>query len=297
MSTNLITSNAQHLVASTVSINMGSQDSSPTFIYSLLNAPWYSYVFFAMVIFLIFLLIRERGISLDIDTFFGKIKIPWLKKNAENAINMCDLCKINMITLIANITDIYEEVSQIRQNSLNEQLRELDNLFIIEASWINNLNSRLITEKLREKTNISEEEKAKIYMKNGQILNYIWMIKKQQIYDFLKNIILCNHFVDKNPTELRFFVSDKAKLMLAYLENGQRLYPDWEDKELLFRREEYGRIMIDRVADRTEDSIKGLLEKCQIIQRKNNAEIQKMEDVRKAAIEEFNKSIPARKVE
>jgi hypothetical protein len=92
-------------------------------------------------------------------------------------------------------------------------------------------------------------------------------------------------------------VSDKTKLMLAYLENGQRLYPDWDDKELLFRREEYGRLVIDRIGDRVEDSMKNLLEKCQIIQRKNNAEIQKMEDERKAAIEEFNKSIPARKVE
>lgn len=258
----------------------------------LSDIPWFVYLFLVIIALLLFLLIRKHGLKLDIDTWFGKIKFPLYKSN-KNTIDMCELCKINVITLVSHITNLCDKIYKIRQKCVNEQLRQMDNQFIVEASWVNDCHTQMISEKIKSMGNsISEEEKIKLLMKNGQILNYIWLIKKQEMYDFLKNIILLNHYDNLNSTELRFFVAEKTEILLAFLEGGPNLYPDWDDSSLLFKREEYKDLITKKARPRVLERIQQLLEKCQIIQKNYNDEINKIEKEKNTITEDFKKSLP-----
>ena len=129
-------------------------------------------------------------------------------------------------------------------------------------------------------------------MKNNQVLNFIWMIKKQEIYEFVKNIILLNNFCNKNPIELRYFVEEKTTVLVAKLGTGSNLYPDWDDKELLFGRQEYCDILMDRIEPRIEETIHHILEICQVIQRRFNTELENAENEKIKIVNEFKKSLP-----
>ena len=133
-------------------------------------------------------------------------------------------------------------------------------------------------------------------MKNNQILNFIWMIKKQEIYEFVKNVIVLNNFCNKNPIELRYFVEEKTAVLVAKLSSGSNLFPDWDDKELLFERQEYCDILMERIEPRIEETMHHILEVCQVIQRKFNAEVKNAENEKIKIVEDFKKSLPPKDV-
>jgi hypothetical protein len=134
-------------------------------------------------------------------------------------------------------------------------------------------------------------------MKNNQILNYIWLIKRQEIYEFIKNIMLLNNFSDKNANELRYFVYEKSKFLAASLESGTNLYPDWDDSELLFKRQEYSDLLMEKIKPRIEESLHTILEKCQVIQQKFSKELEDIEAEKIRVVEDFKKSLPPKSKE
>jgi len=251
-----------------------------------------------IIIFVIIILIAlfKHGTPVIIETWFGKLKIPSMRKNG-NVINMCELCKINIVSLIANILDLYHKINKLEQKNINEQIRVLDGQFFLENSWINNCHGEIIRKKILLTPNLSESEKTKIIMKNEQILYFIWLIKRQEIYEFVKNIILLNNFCDKNPVELRYFSQEKSEVLSAKISGGTNLYPDWDDKELLFKRQEYSDILMEKIGPRIEETILHILEKCQVIQHKFNTEIQMIKEEKDVTIKNFIKSLPPTKKE
>lgn len=251
-----------------------------------------------IIIFVIIILIAlfKHGTPVIIETWFGKLKIPSMRKKG-NVINMCELCKINIVSLIANILDLYHKINKLEQKNINEQIRVLDGQFFLENSWINNCHGEIIRKKILLTPNLSESEKTKIIMKNEQILYFIWLIKRQEIYEFVKNIILLNNFCDKNPVELRYFSQEKSEVLSAKISGGTNLYPDWDDKELLFKRQEYSDILMEKIGPRIEETILHILEKCQVIQHKFNTEIQMIKEEKDVTIKNFIKSLPPTKKE
>jgi hypothetical protein len=175
-------------------------------------------------------------------------------------------------------------------------MRELDSQFFLENSWINNCHGEMIREKIKLRTNLDETETTKIIMKNEQILYFIWLIKRQEIYEFVKNIILLNNFCEKNPIELRYFVEEKTEVLAAKISGGTNLYPDWDDKELLFKRQEYCDILMKRIEPRLEETMHYILEKCQNIQQKFNAALRDAENEKIKIVNEFKKSLPPKDI-
>jgi hypothetical protein len=268
-----------------------------SFLHSLTHFPGLGYILIAFIVVLIFVLIIRNGAAVNIETVFGKIKIPSLKKN-NNAVDMCELCKINVMFFITDFMETFYAINKAEQTNSNEQIRELDSQFVIEYSWINNLHSSVVNEKIKLRTNLNESEMTKIFMKNNQILNYIWLIKEREIYDFMKNVILLNTFLNKNATELRYFVHERSQVLAASLESGSNLYPDWDDPELLFKRKEYiDYILMGKIRPRIEEVLLTTLEKCQIIQQKHNSEMEVLKNKKNKIIEELKKSMPPKKKE
>jgi len=247
-----------------------------------------------VAIIVIFMAVFKYGAPVNIETWFGKLKIPSMKKNG-NTVNMCELCIINVTSLVANIAELYHRLYKLEQRNINEQIRELDSQFFLENSWINNCHGEMIKEKMRFKTNLTESEMTKIVMKNEQILYFIWMIKRQEMYEFVKNIILINNFCDKNLIELEYFAQEKGEILAAAISGGVNLYPEWDDKELLFKRQEYSNILMERVEPRIQDTILHILQRCQVIQKKFNEERKSVEKERDTIIDNFKKALPPRK--
>lgn len=267
---------------------------------SLLSSiPLHEYFIFTLVlvfIILAFILVVKHGVPIIFEGFFGKINITPKNKD-NNAINMCDLCVLNVVSLITNVVELCYKINKTEQLNLREQIREIDKRFFLENSWINDCHANMVAEKLAIRQDLSEIDKTKIAMKNNQILNYIWQIKRQEIYEFIKNIIMINNFTNKNPIELRYFVHENSKVLIASLEMSTNLFPDWDDPELLFERQEYVQILIPRIRPRIEESIQSILENCQVIQRKHKDEINNLEMQKIKIVEEFKKSLPPNKKE
>ena len=270
-----------------------------TYLHDFAHLSPYAYLLVVFIIIMLFVLIRKNGKYLILETLLGKMKIGLNKnKNGKNTVNMCELCRMNVATYVTSIIQLCQRIHRTELQNINEQLRELDNQFILESSWVNNCHAQMINNKIREeRTNIEESERTKIFMKNNQILNYIWLIKRQEIYEFLKAIILANHFVDKNASELRVFIQEKCKILSASLEGGVNLFPDWDDSELLFTRYEYLNIMMEKIRPRITESMQTLLEKCQIIQQKYNRELKTAENEKIKIIEDFKESLPPKQKE
>ena len=266
------------------------------FLHRFIHPQSISYFLMAFIVIVIFILIVKYGASINIETLFGKIKIPSMKKNSH-AINLCELCRINVTSFVANIIGLCDKIYKMQQKSIQDQIRELDNQFIIESSWINDCHTKMISDAIKLRKDIDEKTKTQIFMKNNQILNFIWLIKKQEIYDYIKNIILLNNFVNKNSIELRFFILEKGKILSASLASGTNLYPDWNDSELLFAHHEYLGLIMEKFTPRIENSLHQILEKCQIIQQKYNQELKNLENEKIKIIEDFKKSLPPKKKE
>ena len=250
------------------------------------------YFILLIIIFLILILAIKRGAPVSIETIFGKIKIFFSKKQNNNITNMCELCRINIVTLITQVIEFCQTINKIEQKNIHEQIRVLDSQFVILASWMNNLHVQMVDEKIKLIQNISEEEKIKIFIKNNQLLNFAWLIEKQFIYDFFKEIILSNNFCNLNQAEFQLFVYEKSNLLEALWENNSKFYPDWDDSGLILKRNEYIKIKKEKLILEIPRIVHLILEKCKAIQQEYFKKIKDIESKRMEMVDSFKNSLP-----
>lgn len=235
-------------------------------------------------------------------------KIPWFgeinvsskeddKEDKEKQVGgqllACEICKINVSKLIKDITVICNEMYYIKHvECLNQQLTELNNRLYIESSFINNCHAQLVTERIKEINCTDNDAKTRLFLKNTQILGYIWGIRKQTIYEFFKASILQNHFNNKSQVELRAFAADKCNVLFAHMEESINLFPDWDDPEILIDRNTYVKRLKDRISEKINNSAYAFYERCQCLQREYDKKIQeKMVEI-ELLTEGFSKNIP-----
>ena len=263
-------------------------------------------VLLVLVVILLISFFREHGLQIGFHIpWFGDVKVnakgeDGVKKENEK-IELkndgkkleCEICKINVSKLVKDITVICNEMYYMKHvESLNQQLVELNNRLYIEASFINNLHAQLVTERIRD-TNVSDNDmKTKLFLKNTQVLGYVWGIRKQTVYDFFKASILQNHFKDKSQAELRAFASEKCNVLFARIEESINLFPDWDDPEILIDRELYVNKLKDRIAEKINHSAYLLYERCQQIQKEYDKKIQEKQVQIELLTDGFSKSIP-----
>jgi hypothetical protein len=204
----------------------------------------------------------------------------------------CDICKLNVARLVRDTSLLCSEIYYLEYvECVQKQFNELDDAMYRVASFVNDMHGRLVSNHIKE-IGISDK-KTRLYLKNTQILSYVWHIKKQDIREFFRQSIVHNNFHEKNHEELSTFANERSKVLIARLQGGENIFPDWDDPEIFVTKEMYEKELLDSITTECCSRVFDLYTKCKQI---HDAYASKIKEKRQKIDElsiEFENSIPS----
>lgn len=253
-------------------------------------------IFLMCIIFKIVNTIAHHGFSFR--TLTGEFGIFTTKKNESNntkpKTTACDICKQNVAQLVKDMSYICSEMYYIQYaECIQRQFNEVENRIYMAASFITNCHAQLVSKHVKSLNIQDTDIKTNMLLKNNKILSYIWQAKKEAVGEFFKKSIIHNNFHDKNSAELRIFVDEKCKILMAKLQDGVNLFPDWDDPDLFVTQELYEKELYDTIMEWCRRNAYELYERCQNIHEEYQVQIKQKQAEIDTLADKFAHNIPS----
>lgn len=183
---------------------------------------WVKYLMLIIAVFLAICYIVKKGLIIDL-----KNKRVSFSSSRTSRIR-CNLCDEEIVSIVKGVAalsfDINGEGYKCREKLEDLLATEIENIDFRMGSFF----TEILEEQLKRQ-NITDPRMKVILLKlNMQLLNLIWIIKKNEVFSLLRSSVIQNHYTNMEAIDLRNFSKSKFDLFMTKLEKS-KIFPDFSD--------------------------------------------------------------------